>query len=375
MNEAGFANVPALGPGCRLTVVIPARDEASHITRTLAALARQRATDGGPLDARIFDILVFANSCSDATAKTVRAFAACHEDVTIHVVEAELPRDAAHIGTARKLVMDAAATRFIASGSARGIIASTDADTLADDTWIAWTLREAERVDAVAGSIKLDAEERSQFAPALQALYRDDAAYQQTIAELEAIYDPLPHDPLPRHAHHFGASFAVTADAYVRAGGIPPLPYLEDLALYRSLVRIDVHVRHSPHVRVTTSARRGARVAGGFATYLGDLDAYTRRGETLRVENPDRTLARIRARAALRGIYAGRFAANGRAAIVEAYADYDGTVAALDHGSPFGANVERIETRFDASVHAPVPLGAALATLRAVRAQQSTRTR
>ena len=39
-----------------------------------------------------------------------------------------------------------------------------------------------------------------------------------------ALLDSVFHDPWPRHYQHFGASLAVTADAYRRAGGLPPVP-------------------------------------------------------------------------------------------------------------------------------------------------------
>jgi len=46
------------------------------------------------------------------------------------------------------------------------------------------------------------------------------------LAELEGWLDPDPADPLPRHHQHFGASLAVTVDAYRRAGGLPSMPGL-----------------------------------------------------------------------------------------------------------------------------------------------------
>ena len=364
MNAAEFAAVPALRANGRLTVVIPARNEASRIGRTLAALARQRQTGGTALAAGAFDVVVFANGCTDGTAAAVRAFAARCPHVPIHLVEGDLPREAAHVGMARKLVMDAAAARFLDVGLPAGLIGSTDADTIPDDDWIAWTLAEAKHVDAVTGRIELDASERAQFSPALRELYLCDAAYQQTLAEIEATYDPVPHDPFPRHAAHFGASFAVRADAYVRAGGLPAVPHLEDLALYRSLLRIDARVRHSPHVRVTTSARRSARVAGGFATYLADLDAFAGRDQTFCVEHPRSTLARFRWRGALRRAYARAENGDDRAALAEVSGDAD-LAPSLDRSRPFGENLERLEGRVLRPSDPPVPIADALAALRA----------
>ena len=55
-------------PSCAACVVIPARDEADSITRTLASLASQQGLDGRPTDAATFEILLLANNCRDRTA-------------------------------------------------------------------------------------------------------------------------------------------------------------------------------------------------------------------------------------------------------------------------------------------------------------------
>ena len=372
MNSDPFARLPHLRPDCKLSVVIPARNEASQILPTLEALDAQRSIDGRALEADLFDIIVFANDCTDDTAAVVRAWSARPSRVATGVVAGSLPRGAAHVGTARKLVMDAAAARFMARECGAGIVASTDADTIPDERWIAWTLREAANAEAVTGRIELEAAERSALPPALAALYLRDDAYQQALAELEAIDDPVQHDPLPRHGQHFGASFAVNAAAYVRAGGIRPLAYLEDLDLYRRLVRIDARVRHSPLVRVTTSSRRSARVVGGFATFLGDLEARAANGDTLFVEDPHQTRERFRARAALRRAYQGRATREDRAAIADAYDEGDAALAALDRSRPFGENMERLEATLERSARPGVSIATAIDTLRAMLARSGS---
>ena len=50
------------------------------------------------------------------------------------------------------------------------------------------------------------------------------------------------------------SEMAVTVGAYRRVGGIPPLPSLEDVALYDALRAVNARIRHSPAVRVVTSA-------------------------------------------------------------------------------------------------------------------------
>jgi hypothetical protein len=68
--------LPAPRAGCRITVCIPARDEAALIGTTLAALCAQRTIEGEPLPRDFFDVIVFANNCTDGTAAAVRQVAA-----------------------------------------------------------------------------------------------------------------------------------------------------------------------------------------------------------------------------------------------------------------------------------------------------------
>ncbi|MGE3910853.1 MAG: hypothetical protein AB7K36_15960, partial [Chloroflexota bacterium] len=65
-----------------------------------------------------------------------------------------------------------------------------------------------------------------------------------------------------------GASIAVTAQAYRRVGGLPPLASSEDAALAEALERADIEIRHSPAVHISTSARLIGRATGGMADLL-----------------------------------------------------------------------------------------------------------
>lgn len=278
MIDAAFAALPPPDANCRCTVVIPAKNEAATIERTLAALADQRFADP-----RHVDVIVYANDCSDDTAARVDNAQRRTPQLRILVATGALPRDAAHIGRARRAVMDAAAERFFAAGRPGGIIASTDADSIVDRLWIAQTIAAMHDVDAVTGRIEVIPAEWDALPPHMRNNLALHTSYVRALATLEAVLDPLDHDPAPRHSDHFGASFAVTARAYRAAGGCPELPQLEDLALYRALLRSGARVRHSNAVHVATSARTLARVEGGFATHLRALD---HRGPSWFVENP-----------------------------------------------------------------------------------------
>jgi hypothetical protein len=289
-----FATVPALRPGCRATVVVPARDEALRIGPALEALARQRDIDGSPLAADRFDVLVYANNCSDATADVVRAVARRHPAHAIHIAEEWLPPNVAHIGTARRAAMQAARARFSAAGIDDGVLVATDADTVPAPAWLAWTLREMETADAVMGRILIDANEWRRLPQPVRDMLTDENAYHFAIARLKTLIDPKPYDPWPRHWQRSGPSFALRTAAYDLAGGVPPVRTLEDIALYDALERTGARIRHSLRVRVTTSARLESRAAGGFGARVKAWSELQEPHRPLLVEDPATTVARLR---------------------------------------------------------------------------------
>jgi hypothetical protein len=288
-----FANVPAPRAACRATVVIPARDEAVLIGRTLDALARQRHVNGSLLAADTFDVLVYANNCADDTAGVVRAAARRHPAHAIHVAEEVLPPNVAHIGTARRAAMNAASARFAAAGIGAALLAATDADSVPSPTWLAWTLREMERADVVTGRILVDPDEWRLLPESTRRMLREEDAYHFAIAQLKSQLDPKPHDPWPRHWQRSGPSLAVRLSAYDAVGGVPPVRTLEDIALYDALERSGARIRHSLRVRVRTSARLHSRAAGGFGERIKTWQQPDEKRPLL-VEDPDITLARLR---------------------------------------------------------------------------------
>ncbi len=261
-----WSHLPPPAAGLRATVVIPAKDEAEALPTTLAALAAQINAAGQPLPAETFEVLVLANNCTDDTAAAVRACAAAYPALALYVAEVVLPPAEAHVGRARRLLMDEAAHRLELAGHPRALIISTDADTRVAPDWLAATFAElATGADAIAGRILMDETDRT--CP-VRRCQLQDAAYHLLRVQLETQFDPQPHDPWPRHHQHFGASLAVTVAAYRQVGGLPVVPFLEDEALYQALLRHDLRVRHSPAVRVFTSGRQQGRVAVGLSWQL-----------------------------------------------------------------------------------------------------------
>ncbi|SMB87499.1 glycosyl transferase family 2 [Hymenobacter roseosalivarius DSM 11622] len=250
-----------------ISVIIPAKDEAENLPFALAALAAQTDLQGRPLSACSYEVIVLANNCHDQTAAVARAFARLHPQLILHVATVMLPPAEAHVGGARRLLMDEACQRLEAVGQPMGLIASTDADTQVGTTWLAAIMAEAAAgVEAVGGRI-LTTSSVSSGSP-VRRYHLRDAAYQLLRAQLEDLLDPDAADPWPRHHQHFGASLALTARAYRRVGGLPAVSFLEDEALVRALRRHDISVRHSPQVRVLTSDRQQGRVAVGLSWQL-----------------------------------------------------------------------------------------------------------
>ncbi len=123
------------------------------------------------------------------------------------------------------------------------------------------------------------------------------------VAEIEDFYDNIPHDSQPRHHQHFNGSFAVTTDAFERAGGVPDVKFLEDVAFYNALSRIDAKFRHSPKVKVFTSARNHGRTALGLSTQLNEWEIMGRNGDEYLVESAQTIEKKFTSRRKLRKLW------------------------------------------------------------------------
>ncbi len=309
LSRPGYADrlrrqLPPPRPALRACVIIPARNEAAALPAALAALAAQTDLAGRPLPPDSFEVIVLANNCTDGTAAVVRHFAGQHPAWALHVASLRLAAPDAHVGQARRLLMDEACQRLLGLGRFSGLIASTDADTRVAPDWLAATQAEiAAGADAVGGRILVEPE--TPAGPAAGCLVRRlqlrDAAYHLLCARLEAWLDPQAADPWPRHHQHFGASLALTARAYRRVGGLPVVRYLEDEALCQQLHRHDLRLRHSPHVVVHTSSRRCGRVEVGLSWQLREWAAHSATHREPLVACPKHLAARWLARRQLRG--------------------------------------------------------------------------
>ena len=254
---------------CRAIVVVPARNEEAGLAATLDALRLQVALDGSALDWNCYEVLLLLNNCTDGSGTVAARYAADHGRFRLHILECELPPEQAHVGTARRRLMDLACERLEWLGAGDGVILSTDADTAVAEDWVATNLAHIEAgAEVVGGDISLFPEDRESLDQGVRLAYDRDREFQGLVARLESMLDPDPADPWPRHLHHFGASLACTPEVYRRSGGLPAVKPLEDVAFVDALRKVGAKIRHAPDVRIFTSARLDGRAEVGLSGQL-----------------------------------------------------------------------------------------------------------
>ncbi|WP_419129605.1 glycosyltransferase [Pedobacter sp. N23S346] len=283
-----------------MSVVIPVKNEAECIQDTLDAIRLQCDSSGNKIDYNIFEVLVLANNCTDQTFQICEAYQITHPEFALHVVQVTLEGKSAHIGTARRLLMDNAYQRLMQVAGDRGIIVSTDGDSQADPTWIYHILAEMENgVDVVGGRIL------PRDTPLQSKLHHlRDVTYRLFTSRLESVLDPCIANPWPRHFQCYGPSLAVTCEIYDRSGRLPAIPYLEDEEFRKRLKRIDAKIRHSPNVKIYTSSRLTGRVEFGFSIQLKQWQDMSTKGEQQLVESLETLIFKLNVKHSLRKLWA-----------------------------------------------------------------------
>lgn len=259
---------------CEVCVIVPVRDEAELLEPCLTALLHQVDLQNKRLDPRRYEVIVFANNCRDHSAAIARQFGRQHPEFRLHVVERHLAPADDYIGRVRQLLTDEAHRRLMSLRRQRGIIASTDGDTQVAPNWIAANQHEIDQgADVVGGRIISDRLSLSQLTPTVRLSYWRSVYYHHLKVKLESYLDADPINCWPRHHHNYGASLAVTTEMYAKAGGMPNVRTPEDVEFCKALLRVDAQFRHSPRVRVVTSARQEGRTEMGFANQLAQWTA------------------------------------------------------------------------------------------------------
>ncbi len=260
--------LPAPDPGLLAVVVVPARDEAARIAQCLLALARQRG-----VRPESYEVILVLDGCVDATAEVVSGIAGRERDLRIGVLTQTQSQG---VGWARRRGMDLACQRLLGLGRGGGLIASTDADSVVANDWIACQL-ELVRAGACAigGHIDLHAAESDTLAR--EALIERERGASE---RLRLVRRGDNRTVALEHHQFSGASLALTADTYRDCGGLPVRAALEDEALERELSALGVPIHRSRSVRVRTSARTDGRAPRGLARDLARSDWRARRSHT-----------------------------------------------------------------------------------------------
>jgi glycosyltransferase involved in cell wall biosynthesis len=213
-------------------IVIPAHNEEALLGACLRAACCAAAHER--LHGEAVCIVVVLDSCDDGCA-------AIADDWGVPTLEI----DARNVGIAR-----AAGADLLLARGARWL-AFTDADSRVAPDWLVAQL--ALRAQAVCGPVTVD--------DWTSHHERTRAAFHREYMDADG------------HRHIHGANFGVTARAYRRAGGFPPLACSEDVALVDLLVAAGVRIAWSAAPRVVTSARVDSRARGGFGDTLVALAA------------------------------------------------------------------------------------------------------
>lgn len=333
-------------PAPRCVVAIPVRNEAERVGACLEALASQHGIGASGLG-----VVLFLNNCTDETAHVV---AALRPSLRIPVRMIERTFAGANAGWARRTAMEAAANWLDEGGLPDGLILTTDADSRVPNDWVARNLAAvASGVDAVAGRIALDEADAARLPAALHVRGSLEGGYEARLIALEALIDPVPHDPWPRHWTTSGATLAVRLTTYRRVGGMPPLAVGEDKAFVSSLLSSDARVRHDPDILVVTSGRLDGRAPGGAADTMKLRCNVPESPCDPRLEALPRALFRYAWRRRLRRLHA-----SGRLARIHSWAPWLGirteNARAIAHLPALGAVLAAVEAASPCLTHRPL---------------------
>ncbi len=213
-------------------VFVPVHNEEALLASCLQAL--QAAGRHPGLLGEEVRIVAILDACEDRSASVA-------EQMGVRV----LTSHEGNVGHARRL-----GAAWLLDQGARWL-ACTDADSQVPEDWLSCQL--SFRADAVCGTVRVD--DWHEHSEAVRARYLQ--AYQQR----------------EQHRHIHGANLGISAAAYQRAGGFPPIVAHEDVALVEALEQQGACIAWTALNSVRTSARLCARASGGFSDYLKVLAA------------------------------------------------------------------------------------------------------
>ena len=214
-------------------IIVPVHNERELLPACVASLhraARHRSLRG--LAVHIVPVL---DACSDDSGE---------------VAGESIEVGARNVGVARAAGFAEVLRREAGRPMTQIWLATTDADSTVPFDWLKVQLELARAgAQAVAGTVHV--RDWSQQPPAARA--RFDRTYGA---------------PGDGHVHVHGANLGISAEAYLDAGGVPPLALAEDHALVDTLRSRGSRLVATGRISVATSGRRESRTVGGFADHL-----------------------------------------------------------------------------------------------------------
>lgn len=241
-----------------LWVIVPAFDEQQRLPQTLAALAAQDDVD--------FTLVVVDNGSTDKTAEVARAFAPT-APFAVHVLD----EPEKGVGCA----VDTGFRTAIAAGAE--YLARTDADCLPRRDWIREIRRGfADGAELVCGHLVA---RRDENRPAARAAFRGMVV----AAALFGRYRSKNRGPdhLVPYQMHAGNNMAITADLYLRCGGMPRMPSPTDRTFLNRVRRCTTRIQQR-RAMVSENSMRRIHAYG----VLGSARWYLDRGPGRRTADP-----------------------------------------------------------------------------------------
>ena len=230
-------------PGLNIIVTIPVYNE-SGLERCLDSLfsclpaspgtSGSGSTDPGPSVPVHAEVLILVNAPKDAPAEVLEQNRLTMESARSWISGHPHPSAGFHIfedhsfsgkksgvGLARKILMDEASRRFSKAGNPLGIIASLDADTVVERSYLSVLVNHFQNTGAEGCSIyyehPLSPEEDPDPEKHRQAVYDAIAQYE---LHLRYYVNSVRATGYPYAYHTVGSAFAVRADVYCMEGGM-----------------------------------------------------------------------------------------------------------------------------------------------------------
>lgn len=256
---------------CDICVVIPVyleEDELPGLINSLNAAAGHTAS--------LIRLIMVVNYGENASHEVI-----ARQNTLVHQIESyqttlvnnlritilkdfEVPQKHAGVGHARKVGMDYAAFVYAQQGRSRGIIVSLDADCTVGDTYFEAIEKLYITTNCNGGTIYFEHPLTGELAP---EIYSAIAEYE---LHLRYYVQALRFAGFPFAFHTVGSCFTVTAEAYVRAGGMPSKQAGEDFYFLQKVIPQGNFSELNTTV-VIPSSRPSARVPFGTGPSVNEL--------------------------------------------------------------------------------------------------------